>query len=245
MSTDFSKIQFNADKHSYFYDGKELTGVTKYLKRFQKPFDQWANAQRVAQRESRTVSSVLAEWEAKGEKSRVLGTAVHQHIQDILKGNHNGQTSFDNFLDLNTKAPEINAFDALWGQLQPKVSYCREHVEFVVGDAELGIAGTVDTMLFSPETGLYHIWDWKTGKFDLTNQWGTLLPPFDYLDDAKFNLYSLQTSLYRLIIERNTGLKLGDSYLVHLSDPSTGYKIHRAVDLRERLLDCLEIPFLA
>jgi len=234
MQTDFTQIKFNADQHRYFLNGRELTSVTTKIKEFQKPFDRDGKARRVAEKEGRNVAEVLAEWEASGERGRRLGITVHEHIQKTLLGTENGQLALDPFMGLSTKLPEIVSFDRFWSQLAPLVSYCKEHVEWVIGDEELGVAGTVDTMLFSPETGKYHLWDWKTGKFDLNNRWENLLRPFAHLDACKLHIYSLQVSLYRLIIERNTGLDLGDSYLVHLTE--NGHQVHRAIDLREKLL---------
>lgn len=241
VKTDFSAIRFNAEEHRYFYGDQELTSVTKMIKTIQKPFDKQGVAAKTAAKEDKSVQQVLAEWEAKGEKGRALGTLVHSHIQKTLLDIPDKQTSFDTFLALNTLAPEITAFNRLWAELQPKVKYGVKDVEFVVGDAELGMAGTVDSMFYSRETEQYHLWDWKTGKFELSNRWQKLLPPFDYLDDCQLNVYSLQVSLYRLIIERNTNLDLGDSYLVHLS--SDGYQVHQVVDLRAKLVSWLDLPF--
>ena len=241
MFTDFSQIIFEPEQHRYFLAGRELTGVTKRLKDVVKPFDREAVAAKVATREGKSIHTVLWEWEQKGEKGRQLGTAVHKYIQDCLigKGN-NGQMSLDPFLSLNTKLPEQMAFDDLWRQVSPKVNVDRVHVEWIIGDADMELAGTVDTMLFSKETGKHHIWDWKTGKFETANQWAKLLPPFDSLDDCELNRYSLQVSLYRLIIERNTNLPLADSYLVHLTPK--GFDIYRAVDFREAIVDWLDLP---
>lgn len=234
MKTDFSEIQFDADKHRYYLNGTELTGVTAKLKSLEKPFDRQGNAQRVAQREGRSVGAILADWDAKAEKSRQLGIAVHQHIKQTLCG-ENGYSS-DPFLSLNTKPAECVAFNTFWSQLAPQVQYSKVCIEFIVGDKELGIAGTVDAIFFSPVTGLHHIWDWKTGKFELENRFANLLPPFDDLEASKFNIYSLQVSAYHLIVERNAPFVLGDSYLVHLQ---IGHQVYKALDLRSRLLDWL------
>lgn len=242
MKTDFSAIRFNAEEHRYFYGDQELTSVTKMVKTIQKPFDKQGVAAKTAAKEGKSVQQVLAEWEAKGEKGRALGTLVHDHIQRTLLNLPDNQTSFDAFLSLNTLAPEITAFNRLWSELETKVGYGPSHIEFIVGDSDLGLAGTVDSMFCSNDTGQWHIWDWKTGKFELSNRWQKLLPPFDYLDDCQFNVYSLQVSLYRLIIESNTGFDLGDSYLVHLGPE--GHQIHRAIDLRAKILDwVLTVPF--
>lgn len=242
MPTDFSQIRFDADEHRYFLGDKELRSVTGAIKEFQKPFDREGIARRTAAKQNRSVTQVLAEWDATAERARILGTTVHAYIQKTLLGEQNGQLSLDPFLNINTKLPEVAAFDAFWAQLSPKVSDFAQFIEWVIGDAELGLAGMVDAMFYSLETRKHHVWDWKTGKFDTENQWENLLAPFDYLSASKLNIYSLQVSLYRLIIERNTGLELGDSYIVHLS-PAGAYEVHRAVDLRERLMDHFEIPF--
>lgn len=238
MQTKFDQIQFIEDKHRYIYNGQELLSVTQYIKQFQNVFDRDAAGRRVANRENRPLAEVLAEWDATGERARVIGKTVHEHIEQTLKGTDDGQMTLDPFMGLSTKLVEIIAFDGLWQSLAPTVSYSKNHIEWVIGDLNLGLAGTVDSMLFSPKTGKYHIWDWKTGKFDLYNRFEYLRPPFSHLDASKLHIYSLQVSLYRLIIELNTDLELGDSYLVHLSE--TGVNVHRAVDLRESLLEHLE-----
>lgn len=241
MQTDFSQIEFNKDAHRYFIGGQELTSVTTYLKRFQEPFDRDRIAKRSAEKEGRTVAEVLAEWDAKGEKARKIGLSVHTYIEETLKKNGQRQMTLDPFLTFNLKLPEIEAFDSFWNKARLEFSWCMEHIEWIIGDAELGLAGTCDTMLYSHQTKKYHIWDWKTGSLDLYNKWQNLLPPFSVLSACKLNIYSLQVSLYRLIIERNTGLELGDSYIVHLSHPTNGYEVHRAVDLRERLMEHFKI----
>lgn len=236
MPTNFSAIGFDPEQHRYFIGDRELTGITRKLKELQKPFDRIGNANRVAAREGRAVEAVLAEWDAKGERSRVLGTAVHDYIKVSLLGNG---VSIDPFLSLNTKMyDEFTTFDNFWMKLSLKTSYLQEHVEWIIGDEELGLAGTLDTMLFSSETGLYHIWDWKTGSFDTYNKFQNLLHPFSHLDACKLHIYSLQVSLYRLIVERNTNLILGDSYIVHLTP--TAHQVYKAVDLRAPLLAWLQ-----
>lgn len=154
MPTDFSRIKFDPEAHKYFLGDRELTGATRKLKELQKPFDRDKNARRVAEREGRLVSEVLAEWDAKGERSRKLGIAVHDYIKASLC--NNGPT-LDPFLNLNTRMyDEFTAFDTLWLELSRKVEYSPENVEWVIGDEELGVAGTLDMMLFSPETGKHH-----------------------------------------------------------------------------------------
>lgn len=241
MMTIFDEIKFNAKNHTYFLHGKKLTSVTQVIKQFQEPFDRDGISARMAARQGVPQEDILAEWDAKGEAARELGTRVHQHIQDTITGKllH----SQDPVLVLNKLLPEELVFNTLWSELKEVMIANPDHIEMIVGDAALEIAGTLDCMLCSKQTKCFHLFDWKTGKFDTSNNYGQrLLPPFQDLDDCKLNYYSLQISLYRLIVERNSGLKMGDSYLVHLTP--TGHKIHTAVDVRDRLeLHLAKMPF--
>jgi len=235
MDTYFSQVTFCPDSHSYRMNGQELTSVTKFLGQFKKPFDRMGIAQKVADREGRSVSDVLAEWDTKSKNALDLGTRVHEHIRKVLSGE---KIETDPFLSLNETCPEIEAFDKLYSNLTAKTTY----VEWVIGDAELGIAGTVDALFHRREIDEdhhideYHIFDWKTGKFDMFNNFENLLPPFNEFDASQLNIYSLQLSLYRFIIERNTPYKMGDSYIAHLASNGE-YHLHKAVDMRDYFRD--------
>lgn len=229
--TDFSKIKFNKEYHTYTLDGKQLPSVTKLIGQLKLPFDRHGIAARSAAKEGVSVETILARWDAEAEVGRWRGNQVHDYIEQVLRG---VALPADNpFLALNQKLPEIDAFNNCWKLIRPLVHV--EEIEWVVGDRDLAVAGTCDTVLYNQTTGFYHIWDWKTGKrFNLGNQFENLLEPFADLENCELCVYSLQTSLYRLIIERNTDLNLGDSYIVHLSREGK-YQIHKAEDLRARL----------
>lgn len=232
--TDFSQIKFNSRYHRYWYDGRELTSVSKTLGRIKPPFDAPTIAARVADREGRTVEAVLAEWDRKRQSGLSRGTQVHQYIERVLHGEFSVRS--DPVLDLNETLPEIGAFDQFWRRLQGAIAPQVEQIEWVVGDAALGVAGTLDALLLDTNQGTLHLFDWKTGsKFRTDNPWQTLLPPFDDLDDCELINYSLQVSLYRLMIERNTDLELESGYIVHLAEDGS-YQTFEALDLGEPLL---------
>ena len=50
------------------------------------------------------------------------------------------------------------------------------------------------------------------------------------------NTYSLQLSFYRLILERNTDLKLGESYIVWFNENNNEYKVMTCYDFRDEIL---------
>jgi 6-phosphogluconolactonase (cycloisomerase 2 family) len=49
------------------------------------------------------------------------------------------------------------------------------------------------------------------------------------------NTYSLQLGLYKHIIEKNTNLKIGDSYLIWINENSDNYKVYKCKDLQAEL----------
>lgn len=239
MTTDFSDIEFNAQNHTYRHrpSGLWLKSVTSKISQVKPPFDAPAVAAKVVARKGGTVEALLTEWDATRAAGQERGKRVHAHIETVLRGIES--QADDPFLALNSGQPEITAFDDLWRRLRPTVEVRK--VEWIVGDVALGLAGTVDTVLWSPDTETFHIWDWKTGKkFETANSWERMLKPFAGFDSCELVHYSLQTNLYRLLIERNTDLRLGDSYLVHLA-PTGDYHVHKALDLRAELAEWLNL----
>lgn len=230
--TDFTQIKFNPKYHTYTYQGQRLTSVTRRVSDLSTPFDRDAKAAAYAAKNGLAVEDVLTAWDAKGKTSRERGSLVHKHIQDILTGQYDPD---DPFLAMNELLPEMKAFNTLWTKSLANTINVYQ-VEWVIGDADLGIAGTVDTVLYNPQTETYHIWDWKTGDHDKfeSNYGEFFLSPLDEIPQHNYHKYSFQVSLYRLILERNTDLRLGDSYLVLLGGDGV-FRISKAVDFREVL----------
>lgn len=225
----FAEIVFNKEEHTYTLNGRALPSVTGLLKQVKPPFEREYWAERKAAERGVPAEAVLAEWEEAGRRSMAYGREVHAYIEQMLLG---VADPGDPFLRLTERLPEMESFERFWGVMAGEMTV--QHVEWVIGDAELGVAGTTDAVLFSPETGRYHLWDWKTGgKFNTHNRFGRkLLPPFEYLDDCELSVYSLQLSAYRLVVERNTDLAVGDGYILHLG--KDGYfRAYQALDLRD------------
>lgn len=235
ISETFNDIQFTPEYHTYRLKGRRLTAVTQFTAQFTPEFDRDYWSAKKAEERGIPQAEILAEWAAKGQASREKGTAIHEHIAAVLNDTE-WPLQPDPFLALNESdfPPECGAFNLLWGARLSALAQVYR-TEWVIGDEEMGLAGTVDTVLAYPKTGLYHVFDWKSNeRFTTHNAWGKkLLPPFGDLDDCDLTKYSLQVSTYKLILRRNTGLTLGDSYIVHLTP--TNYKIHQALDLGDRL----------
>jgi ATP-dependent exoDNAse (exonuclease V) beta subunit len=98
--------------------------------------------------------------------------------------------------------------------------------EQIIGDAEYKLAGTVDCLFFHPQEG-YILTDWKTGKIE---EWNTqkFYSPFEKIPCDDLYKYSFQLSLYKIIIERNTDIKISKMHIVHLGGDD--YKVITAID---------------
>lgn len=232
MNSVHSRITFRAADHSYEYEGRRLLGVTEAVGLLVPKFDRNGNADRIAKRDCRSVAAVLAEWDAKSQAALVKGNTVHGVAQRVLMGGEG----------LDEECLEARIWVEWWGEV--KTCLVPLAVEKVVGDLGLGVAGTLDAVMYSGKTDKTHVFDWKTGgKFETENRWGRyLLPPFSDLPDNELHRYSLQVSLYRLILERNMvagwpGSGMGSGWILHLKDKAT---LHKAIDYRERLRRWLE-----
>lgn len=230
MDNIFSQIKFNKEHHTYNYNGQQLTPVSKVIGKVKPPFDADYWAQRKADERGVSKEVILKEWDDNRKASMEMGTRVHEYIERVLLGKETQQD--DPMLAWN-KIPEMLAFDQFWAWA--KTQFKPVYIEWVVGDPAMGIAGTCDVLFQDINTGRHFLCDWKTGKrFNTTNRFQNLLDPFADLQDCELSYYSLQSSLYRLIIETNAGLALEDGYIVHLSPAGQSF-VHKAVDLREGL----------
>jgi len=213
-------VSFEPSTHTYKIDGVRVPSVTQVLKCLKRPFESERIAGTVGRRDGKDASQVLREWKEKSDVALAKGRNLHTVAENAILGRPNSASA----------TTEEKAWLAFWGaakaMLKPRMT------EAVVADAEYQIAGTVDAVLFSAKTRQQHVFDWKTGKFLSENPWGEmLLSPFDDVPACQLMLYSLQVSLYRLILERR-GEPCGASWIVHCVNVATPY---RAVDFRDRL----------
>jgi ATP-dependent exoDNAse (exonuclease V) beta subunit len=178
---------------------------------------------------------MLARWSAKCDTAADKGTLVHDAIKQYAS---TGESRVD--------IPEFQAWRRWW-LTTGMVPIALEHM---VASVDIGVAGTLDALLYSRKTDKLHVFDWKTNeRFRLSSQYREfMLPPFSDVPCCEFQSYSLQVSLYRLMLERSGRHRTlfgpsydracGASWIVHIgAERATPY---RAVDYRARLLEWLE-----
>lgn len=225
------EVTFDPADHSYRIDGRRVPSVTALVKSVVPPFDRDRVAANTARKRGESAAAVLAEWDAKAAAGLEKGTRVHAYIEDVMAG-----TADPVLAAVNEKLPEMAAFDAAWASIREKLGAAVAGREQVVASPSLGVAGRVDALLRLQLPGgksARCVFDWKTGKFSDRNPFENLLPPWSDLPNSELHVYSLQTSLYRLILEEG-GQAYDHCYLVHLSERGT-YHVYRSLDFRDRL----------
>jgi len=229
-------FKFNEALHEYRYDGIKFDSVTTFLKNFKEPFDRdfWLKKK---SREIGVDPSVLeSEWKNKADVANSLGTNVHKWIEDFWSGlNPDIPDSAD------PEYPRIMKFkrvhDLRFKNLIPLKSELR------IFSKKWKLAGTIDQPFLMWDENrkkvIFLIGDWKTNrefKHDShpKGRFKKMLRPFHDLWENQHNEYSVQVSLYRLILEDELGLETESGFLCHIG-PDEDAKIYPAKDLRERL----------
>lgn len=230
----FNNINFNPALHSYAIADKEAKSVTATLKSLVKAFDSVYWAEKKALDLGITSEEILKKWETTAKISKVKGTLVHSYIESIFKANEFGYPE-DFILNEFGFDPIQDAFNTILPQVDKFIKDIHEKMysvatEFIVGDADALICGTIDQIFYNKKSGKLEIWDWKTNKEIKTTSRYYHLAPISHIPDTELDHYSLQLSMYKEILERNTEAEFGESYLTWFNENNNEYRIFRAHD---------------
>lgn len=224
----FNDIVFDEEPHKYYLNGKEFTSATTLLHEFS-GFDSDAAAERVAKKEGKTKQEILDKWQRSADFACKRGTRLHHYLEYIFGGEpcQIGESAKNLYPIADQFKQDIDN--------DGKLTIIKQ--EFRLYDEEWQICGTVDAL--GIVDGYLYLIDWKTNKkFNKFNSYGSkLLGDFSDLDDCELHNYSLQLSLYKLMIERNTKLKIKGLILVHFTE--LGYTKYKGIDYTERLTNYL------
>jgi hypothetical protein len=229
-------FSFDKESHTYTYLGEKFDSVTSYIKRFKTPFDKEYWAKKKAEEKGISVSEIKKEWQEKSDKANDLGTRVHKWIEDFWSGEIQDIPNDD-----PTFRERIEKFNSLYEiKLKNLVSLGSEVKIF---SRRWKLSGTMDQPFLmwdqKQNIPLILIGDWKTnGEFRSDDhpkgKFKKLLHPFSNLYENHHNEYSIQISLYRLILEDEIGLETHGGFLCHLG-PDDPPKIYPVKDLRDPL----------
>ena len=225
----FNVIVFDDLDHSYFYDGLRCTSVTTLLSKFKKPFETNIIASRYATKNGLIAADVIQEWEKIRDASASRGTELHKYAE--LKFTNK---RYD--VDKNTGAQDLTwMIDNFYKDYINKLLLVR--AEFIVGDKDLRICGMLDKLFYNVVDSELQIWDYKTNKEIATHSKykNKMTNGLEHLAECEYNTYSLQLGVYKKIIEKNTDLKIGKSYICWVNDKNSNYIVMKTADLEKEV----------
>jgi hypothetical protein len=236
LFTTFNEVTYFDEPHKYFVDGKELISVTTLIHKYQEDFDEpyWSNFKaNEYQMEQRIVQRM---WTFINNKGTTKGSIIHDYAENLFL-NKKFEYPRDMILkkfgfDPVLKEYEItkkhvdNFYKDSFGKLIPIKT------ELVMFDRESMVAGMADMLFYNVKAKEFQIWDWKTNKkFSHNSERGDLLKgKLCMLEDCDMEIYSLQLQMYKYIIEKNTNIKLGKSYIVWFSHNNENYEVMETKD---------------
>jgi len=244
--TSFNNVTFHDEPHKYYVDGKELISVTTIIHRYQEDFqeDYWSKYK--AEEYTLTQREVLRAWEFINKKGTMKGSAIHDYAESLFLNKvfpYPKELIYDEFgFDPVKKEYEITQklVEKFYDDTQGKLIPIR--TEMIVYDKESLIGGMLDMLFYNVKKKEFQIWDNKTNKKfteKLIDENGIKTKNKNTVDgrtdrlsgilsgfyDNDMEMYSLQLAMYKYIIEKNTGIKLGDSYIVWFSHNNDSYEI--------------------
>ncbi len=215
-------IIFTEEDHRYTVEGKELTSATTFIGAFFDSFD----ADKIAPEcvgkskyEGLSAAQIKAKWVADGEQAAEWGNHVHAFCENLFLGRKLPQPIDDH---------EAALFDqATLAVLSLSERFVFLEAEKRIYSPKFQIAGMVDLVMLDPEVNHIIILDWKTNKkFKMDNPFQQGQHPIEHLEDCHFTKYSLQLTLYEMILRHERYYPDAAGYrsgIIHLSEDNYRY----------------------
>ena len=249
LKDSFKDFKFYADGHYYTYKDKHVgISVTRFIAEYENEFDQLGIAERCAIKQNKSVEEILAEWKYKADFACSKGTTCHEYAQSLWSGDEWKFKDFD-----GSRNYEI-AVDLIQNQANNFHDDYQDHLEhlqdeLVVGSAEYDIASAVDHLFYNKLTGGLVLVDYKTNSTlkgyndDIKNRRYTkkMKVPLHNIDDDSLHHYHIQLSIYKFLIEKYTGLKVDEMFIVYMSENIENYEIIPIPYLYEEVRKILEL----
>lgn len=231
----FNDPQFKFDpiKHRYTYFDDEFISVTRFIQQFHKPFEQEYWSKRKAEEAGVPQDWIINEWKKINDYANEVGTDTHNWIEDYFNGLWK---PLPTNLDVINR---INKFNIIYAEQLHKLEPLKFEVR--VFSKKWKIAGMIDALFLY--RGKIYILDWKSNKNFTTDDTlkykEPLLSPFNDYYKSHLSEYSIQISLYSLILEE-WGFEVTGGYIVHIGPGEDPAKLYKVIDMRDKLRDFLD-----
>lgn len=235
LFTAFNDITFYDEPHKYFIDGKELISVTTLIGKYKEDFDEEYWSEFKGSQYNVSSEKIKKAWSFINKKGTIKGSAIHDYAENLFQNKvfkYPEQLILDEF-GFDPVLPEYQItkkhVDKFYNDVHGKLIPIR--TEMVVYDRESLIGGMLDILFYNIKKCEFQIYDWKTNKkFSRENKNKHLLDKLCVLEACDLEIYSLQLEMYKQIIQKNTGITLGKSYIVWFSHNNPTYQIIETKD---------------
>ena len=256
----FEDLEFYEEGHKYLLHGQEITlSVSGVGHRFiREPFNEKLQAARYAQKHGKTAEYWIKQWKCNSFRATTLGTKTHAYGESLgyLKVGHpelicpmirpQYNETYNYLAPIHPKEEAVLKFmDELPCSYHLVINetkvYSGKNPDASKNLKEL-ICGTFDMLYYydgdgNPSKAGFMILDYKTNAClysDYNRKFGkTLLPPFSNMIEEDLSLYTIQLSLYALMLE-DIGIPIIDRKIVWLTNDGT-YEIISVPDVSDKL----------
>ena len=237
LKDSFKDFVFFEDGHYYECKGQRVgISVTRLIEQYANEFDSEGMAEKVANKENRSVQEILDEWKYKADFACAKGSECHYFAQnlwnkepfDMMKMGFDGSIEYDVATEL-IQTQAINFHKDYQEHLEHLID------ELPIGSEEFDIASCVDHLFYNKLTGEVVLVDYKTNSYmsgyNKKAYSKKMKVPLSHLNDDALHHYYIQLSIYKYLIETYTPLKIGEMFIVYMSENIENYEI-------------IEIPYL-
>lgn len=235
----FNDIKYYDEPHKYYLNGKEFTSVTTLIHRYEEEFDEekWSGIK--GDQFGVSSEDVKYGWKFINERATTKGSAIHDYTEnlflnkvfpypkDVIEKKFGYDPVEDEFLE--TKKLVDKFYETVKDVLIPIKT------ELVVYDEEFMVSGMVDMLFYNKKSKMFEIWDWKTNSADNAfnedpEKVRFLEYPLYLINNTALDIYSLQLSTYKYIIEKNIDIQLGNSHIVWFSHKNDNFEVMKCKD---------------
>ena len=245
LKDSFKDFKFFPDDHHYECKGKRVgISVTTFIHEFCNEFDAEGMAEKVANRDGKTIQEVLDEWAYKRDFSCEKGTTCHEWSQSLWSGAEYKPLLFDESKEymsalIKIRSQAVNFKNDYQDHLEHLID------ELPIGSEEYDIASCVDHLFYNKLTGGLVLVDYKTNSLmDGYNKKAykkAMKVPLSHINDDALHHHHIQLSIYKYLIEKYTGLKVDEMFIVYMSENIENYEIIDIPYLKEEVEIILEL----
>jgi len=233
----FDNIVFHEKSHTYTIPIINYTfpiSGTGWIKKYHKPFDPTGHiVAAVANRERVSIQDIQDRWQRKADASCVRGNYVHEYMEQKGYG-------VDAIYEGDDEVLRQQA-DSYWNNYFKSGKYTAIAPEVVLGSLDYEVAGSGD-LLAMDRNGKVVLIDYKTSKdINTYSKYGNeMLYPFNKYQECNFVKYSIQLSLYKVLLKDVADINVDTLEIVWFNKKNAEYEVITCIDFSDDIRKILK-----